>query len=73
MHTESNADSSTSFNGFQIPKRIPIFPLPAVVFFPKTFLPLHIFEPRYRAMVADAATGGECIGMALVKEGWEDQ
>jgi Lon protease-like protein len=73
MHTESNADFSTSFNGFQIPKRIPIFPLPAVVFFPKTFLPLHIFEPRYRAMVADAATGGECIGMALLKEGWEDQ
>ena len=55
-----------------IPQRIPIFPLPQVVFFPKTYLPLHIFEPRYRQMVADAATVGNCIGMALLKEGWEE-
>jgi Lon protease-like protein len=58
---------------FPIPERIPLFPLPTVVFFPKTYLPLHIFEPRYRQMVADAAAGGQCIGMALLKEGWEDQ
>ena len=32
---------------------LPIFPLPRLVFFPDTILPLHIFEPRYRAMVAD--------------------
>ncbi len=31
---------------------IPVFPLPSVVFFPYTLLPLHIFEPRYRAMTA---------------------
>jgi Lon protease-like protein len=56
---------------FLIPARIPIFPLPNTVFFPKTYLPLHIFEPRYRQMVTDAAMGGQCIGMALLKEGWE--
>jgi len=56
-----------------IPERIPLFPLPNVVFFPKTYLPLHIFEPRYREMVLDAATSGQCIGMALLKEGWEAQ
>jgi Lon protease-like protein len=50
---------------------MPVFPLPNVVFFPKTYLPLHIFEPRYRRMVADVATGGQCIAMALLKEGWE--
>ena len=33
---------------------IPIFPLPNVVLVPNVFLPLHIFEPRYREMVADA-------------------
>jgi Lon protease-like protein len=55
-----------------IPQRIPIFPLPQVVFFPKTYLPLHIFEPRYRQMVADAANSGNCIGMALLKERWEE-
>lgn len=56
---------------FPIPSRIPVFPLPNVVLFPKTYLPLHIFEPRYRAMVSDAAMSGQCIGMALLKEGWE--
>jgi Lon protease-like protein len=56
---------------FPIPARIPIFPLPNTVFFPKTYLPLHIFEPRYRQMVTDAAMGGQCIGMILLKEGWE--
>lgn len=56
---------------FTIPDRLPVFPLPNVVFFPKTYLPLHIFEPRYRRMVADAAIGGQCIAMALLKEGWE--
>ena len=56
---------------FPIPDRLPVFPLPTVVFFPKTYLPLHIFEPRYRQMVADASIGGQCIAMALLKEGWE--
>jgi Lon protease-like protein len=45
--------------------RLPLFPLPDVVLFPGTFLPLHIFEPRYRAMVADVLCGERCIGMAL--------
>ncbi|MFM8552112.1 MAG: LON peptidase substrate-binding domain-containing protein, partial [Nitrospiraceae bacterium] len=57
---------------FPVPERIPIFPLPNVVFFPRTYLSLHIFEPRYREMVADAAAGGQCVGMALLKEGWEN-
>ena len=35
-----------------LPSTIPIFPLPNVVLFPNVFLPLHIFETRYRAMVA---------------------
>jgi uncharacterized protein len=55
-----------------IPDRIPLFPLPNTVFFPRTYLPLHIFEPRYRRMVIDVTTTGHCIGMALLKEGWEE-
>ncbi len=50
---------------------IPVFPLPGVVLLPGTVLPLHIFEPRYRAMVADALAGARTIGMAMVKRGWE--
>jgi Lon protease-like protein len=54
-----------------IPKTIPLFPLPDLVFFPKTYLPLHIFEPRYRQMVLDAKSADRMIGMVLLKEGWE--
>lgn len=49
----------------------PLFPLPNVVLFPKAILPLHIFEPRYRTMMADALRGGQTICMALLKPGWE--
>ena len=65
-------DNITSSDAFSIPRIIPIFPLPNVVLFPDTYLPLHIFEPRYRDMVADAGPEGGCIGMALFKEGWEN-
>jgi len=52
-------------------RRIPIFALPGVVLLPGTLLPLHIFETRYRAMVADALESDRTIGMALMKPGWE--
>ena len=64
-------DQRNNVTPFPIPARIPVFPLPNVVLFPKTYLPLHIFEPRYRAMVSDAAMSGQCIGMVLLKDGWE--
>jgi Lon protease-like protein len=54
-----------------LPAVIPIFPLPNAVLFPGVFLPLHIFEPRYRTMVADALEGDRLIGMMLLKPGWE--
>jgi len=54
-----------------LPATIPIFPLSDVVLFPGVFLPLHIFEPRYRQMVADALAGDRVIGMALLRPGWE--
>ena len=50
---------------------LPLFPLPNVVLFPSVFLPLHIFEARYREMVADAIAGDRMIGMALLRPGWE--
>ena len=54
-----------------LPPTIPIFPLPNVVLFPNVFLPLHIFEPRYRAMLADALAGDRIIGMTLLQAGFE--
>ena len=54
-----------------LPPAIPLFPLPNVVLFPNVFLPLHIFEPRYRRMVGDALAGDRIIGMVLLRPGWE--
>lgn len=49
----------------------PLFPLPDVVFFPKTLLPLHVYEPRYRALASDALEQDRAICTALLKPGWE--
>ncbi|WP_293875907.1 MULTISPECIES: LON peptidase substrate-binding domain-containing protein [unclassified Sphingomonas] len=45
------------------PTRLSIFPLPGALLFPGMHLPLHIFEPRYRAMVSDAMARDRRIGM----------
>ncbi|MEP0814926.1 MAG: LON peptidase substrate-binding domain-containing protein [bacterium] len=42
---------------------IPIFPLGGTVFFPKTLLPLRIFEPRYKLMLRDSLLGEKLIGI----------
>ena len=44
-------------------RRISIFPLPGAMLYPGLQLPLHIFEPRYRAMVSDALVRDRRIGM----------
>ena len=56
-----------------LPPTIPIFPLPNVVLFPNVVLPLHIFEPRYRTMVAESLEQDRIIGMVLLRPGWEDE
>jgi hypothetical protein len=48
--------------------RIPIFPLAGALLFPRAQLPLHIFEPRYRAMVRDALAGDRLIGMVQPRD-----
>jgi Lon protease-like protein len=55
-----------------VPERLPVFPLPRVVFFPGTVLPLHVFEPRYRALVRHAASGDRVFAVSLLREGWEE-
>ncbi len=54
-----------------LPATIPIFPLEVTMLFPGISRPLHIFEARYRAMVADALKGDRIIGMATFKPGYE--
>ena len=54
-----------------LPPTIPIFPLQDVMLFPRATRPLHIFEQRYRDMVADALEGDRLIGMVLLEPGHE--
>ena len=50
------------------PKKISVFPLRGAIFFPKTNLPLNIFEKRYVSMVEDALKGNKYIGMVQSKK-----
>lgn len=61
----SSPDQTSDF------ERVPLFPLPNVVLFPQAVLPLHIFEERYKRMVAEALIGPRRIAMALLLPGWE--
>lgn len=51
--------------------RLRIFPLPSSVLIPGGHLPLHIFEPRYRRMIADVLAADRVLGVALLAPGWE--
>ena len=50
-----------------LPKNIPIFPLSNFIIFPKTAVPLNIFEPRYIDMVNDSMRSNKLIGMIQPK------
>lgn len=65
MHGSTPTDDSTRFptGMVNMPDQIPVFPLTRVVLLPGEILPLHIFEPRYRAMVRDALNSHRVIGM----------
>ena len=53
--------------------RLPVFPLPRVVFFPGSTLPLHLFEPRYRDMMeACVSEGPMAMAVTLLEAGWEE-
>lgn len=56
-----------------LPPLLPLFPLPMTVLFPGVFLPLHIFEPRYKQMVTKALEGDRIIGMTLLVPGHEER
>ena len=46
-----------------LPKKIPVFPLSNFIIFPKTTVPLNIFEPRYIDMINDSMKSNKIIGM----------
>jgi Lon protease-like protein len=62
---------STATAQDKLPDMIPIFPLEDVMLFPEMSVPLHLFEPRYKAMIADALKGNRIVGMVLLRPGYE--
>lgn len=55
----------------EVARRLPIFPLPRTVLMPGTTLPLHVFEPRYRALVTHCLAGDRVMGVATLRPGYE--
>jgi Lon protease-like protein len=53
----------------QLPTEVPVMTLPSVILFPQAMLPLYIFEPRYRQMLADSLAGHRMIAVAMQKPG----
>ena len=51
--------------------RLRLFPLPDLVMFPHVMQPLHVFEPRYRDLVAAAVADDHLLGMSVLAPGWE--
>ncbi|GGE86494.1 LON peptidase substrate-binding domain-containing protein [Sphingomonas prati] len=53
--------------------RLSVFPLTGALLFPRAQLPLHLFEPRYRALITDALARDRRIGMVQPREGGDDR
>ena len=53
----------------QLPEELPVMTLPNVAFFPQALLPLHIFEPRYRAMLRDVLASDRLFAVAGLNPG----
>ena len=56
-----------------LPKTLPVFPLSNFIIFPKTTVPLNIFEPRYIDMINDSMSSNKLIGMIQPKNSKEDK
>ncbi len=69
--TQPRLPSTGDLHPKEVLDELPVFPLPNAVFFPGTLLPLHVFEPRYKAMIAHAMETEQRIGIALLKPGYE--
>lgn len=53
----------------RLPREIPVMTLPNATLFPQALLPLYIFEPRYRQMLAEAIEGHRMFAVAMQKPG----
>ena len=55
----------------KLPNQVAVMQLANAILFPRVLLPLYIFEPRYKKMLADCLSGDRVFAVALLREGWE--
>jgi Lon protease-like protein len=65
------SDEPLAFSPEQFSGHARVFPLPNLVMFPHVMQALHIFEPRYRALVEEAVEGDRLIALGVLAPGWE--
>jgi Lon protease-like protein len=65
------SDEPLAFSPDQFSGHARVFPLPNLVMFPHVMQALHIFEPRYRAMVEEALEDDRLIALGVLAPGWE--
>ncbi len=70
MRTEGRRHHGTVSS---LPDTLKIFPLPGAVLFPDAILPLHVFEPRYRKLLAHALDSDRLVGILLLRPGSDPQ
>ena len=56
----------------ELPSHVPVMVLPGAMLFPQALLPLYLFEPRYRQMLAHCLNGERMFCVAMVKPGVEE-
>src|SRR6266404_6509340 len=72
-NTLTPAGAAVIVCGVRLPKQIAVMPLPNAILFPRVLLPLYIFEPRYKQMLADCLKGERMFAVALLRRGWEKE
>ena len=65
------SDEPLAFSPDQFSGQARVFPLPNLVMFPHVMQALHVFEPRYRAMVEEAIEGDRLMALGVLSPGWE--
>ena len=65
------SDEPLAFSADQFPGEARVFPLPNLVMFPHVMQALHVFEPRYRALVEEAIATDRLLALGVLAPGWE--
>ena len=72
MPKSPRAKAMSESAAIELPSHVPVMVLPGAMLFPQALLPLYIFEPRYRQMLANCLAGSRMFCVAMTKPGVEE-